>query len=96
MTKRETFVIPVAPEREHAADSTASARPRGAIRLGVLDNGKSNADHLLSMLVERLKTQVPVSAVVSLRKASAAAGAPREILDRLGAEADFVVSAMAD
>jgi hypothetical protein len=37
-----------------------------------------------------------VSSVVSLRKASVSFPAPSEILDQLAAEADVVVSAMAD
>jgi hypothetical protein len=34
--------------------------------------------------------------VVALRKGNVAAGASKEILDQLAADADFVVSAMAD
>jgi hypothetical protein len=39
---------------------------------------------------------VPVASVVSLRKDSVSLPAPGAILDQLAAEADFVVSAMAD
>jgi hypothetical protein len=96
MSQRETFVIPVAPNKQQAAAGPATRRSADGIRLGILDNGKGNADHLLSMLVERLRAAVPVRSVVSLRKGSAAAGAPKEMLDRLGTQADFVLSAMAD
>ncbi len=43
-----------------------------------------------------IKAQVPVASVVSLRKGSVSLPAPKELLDQLAAEADFVVSAMAD
>lgn len=96
MGETDTFIIPTAPARQRAA----VAHPRKAvgtgIRLGVLDNGKANADHLLSLLVEGLRAVLPVSSVLSLRKHSAAAGAEDVILDQLASEADVVVSAMAD
>jgi len=38
----------------------------------------------------------PLASVVSLRKDNAAKGAPGQILDKLAAQTDFVVSAMAD
>ena len=66
------------------------------IRLGVLDNSKGNADHLLKFIVDSVKSAVPVASVVTLRKASVSLPAPNEILDQLAEEADVVVSAMAD
>jgi hypothetical protein len=62
----------------------------------VLDNGKSNADHLLRLIVEGVKASVDVASVVSVRKASVSLPAAGELLDRLAGEADVVVSAMAD
>ena len=66
------------------------------IRLGVLDNSKGNADHLLRFIVDGVKSAVPVASVVTLRKDSVSLPAPADILDRLTREADVVVSAMAD
>jgi len=43
-----------------------------------------------------VKAALPVASVVSLRKGSVSLPAPGPILDRLAAEADLVVSAMAD
>ena len=96
MSKTNTFIIPVAPVRQRVAVARGHKAPGTGIRFGVLDNGKANADHLLSLLVEGLRATLPVSSVVSLRKRSAADGADVAILDQLAAEADFVVSAMAD
>jgi hypothetical protein len=39
---------------------------------------------------------MPLASVVSLRKDNPAKAAPGSMLDQLAAEADFVVSAMAD
>ena len=68
----------------------------GGIRLGVLDNSKGNADHLLRFIVEGVKAALPVASVVMTRKGSVSLPAPGEVLDQLTREADFVVSAMAD
>jgi len=96
MSKTDIFIIPVAPGRQLAAVARMRKAIGTGIRFGVLDNGKANADHLLSLFVEGLRAVLAVSSVISLRKRSAAAGAEDAILERLAAEADFVVSAMAD
>jgi hypothetical protein len=62
----------------------------------VLDNAKGNADHLLRMITEGVKAQLPIASIVALRKPGPASGATAAVLDQLAAEADFVVSAMAD
>jgi hypothetical protein len=96
MNQRVRLVVPEAPAP--APDSaTASKRiDKGGVRLGVLDNSKGNADHLLSMIVAGLRDAVPIASVVSLRKDILCLPAPPAIIDRLVAETDFVVSAMAD
>jgi hypothetical protein len=96
MARKVVLVVPEAPAP--AAAAIVDERPVGAngIRLGVLDNGKSNADHLLRLIVEGVRASVDVASVVSLRKASVSLPAAGELLDRLAGEADVVVSAMAD
>ncbi len=96
MNRKVTVVVPEAPVPVSAAVAAHRQPAPGGLRLGILDNGKGNADHLLNFLVAGLKEQMPVASVVTLRKSNVAAGASKEILDRLCAEADFVVSAMAD
>ena len=66
------------------------------IRLGVLDNSKGNADYLLQFIVDAVKSAVPVTSVVTLRKSSVSLPAPGDMLDRPTGEADAVISAMAD
>jgi hypothetical protein len=96
MAKKVLLVVPEAPPP--AATSLVDERHIGTkgIRLGVLDNSKGNADHLLRFIVDAVKASVPVSSVVSLRKGTVSLPAPAAILDQLAAEADVVVSAMAD
>ena len=96
MSGKVILVVPEAPAP--AATVAAESRKAGAsgLRLGVLDNSKGNADYLLKFIVEGVKAAVPVASVVSLRKDSVSLPAPGAILDQLAAEADFVVSAMAD
>jgi hypothetical protein len=96
MADKVLLVVPEAPAPTGEATITERAIERKGIRLGVLDNSKGNADHLLRFIVDSLKSEVPVTSVVSLRKASVSLPAPNEILDQLAREADVVVSAMAD
>jgi hypothetical protein len=96
MSKKVTLVVPEAPVPSSGDLAAQRKIEKRGVRLGVLDNSKGNADHLLKFLVEGVKALVPVASVVSLRKGTVSLPAPREILDQLTAEADFVVSAMAD
>ena len=96
MSGRVKLVVPEAPVPATAAAKEQRKFAAGGLRLGILDNSKGNADHLLKFIVDGIKALVPVASVVSLRKGSVSLPAPKEILDQLAAEADFVVSAMAD
>ena len=68
----------------------------GGLRVAILDNSKSNADHLLRMIVDDIRAQLPVASVTAMRKPSPAAGADTALLDRLAQDADCVITAMAD
>ena len=96
MTKKITLVVPEAPTPAPTAVVDERRIEKLGVRLGVLDNSKGNADHLLKFIVEGVKASVAVSSVVMLRKGSVSLPAPGEILDQLAGEADVVVSAMAD
>ena len=80
--------------------ATATGKQRdfqaGGIRLGILDNSKGNADHLLKFIVEGVKAQMKVASVVSLRKPSPSIPAEKAVLDELTEKADCVIAAMAD
>ena len=96
MARKTLLVVPEAPAPATTVSVSERSIEKRGIRLGVLDNSKGNADHLLRFIVEGVKSAVPVTSVVSLRKASVSFPAPGEILDQLAKEADVVVSAMAD
>ncbi|HYH42940.1 MAG TPA: hypothetical protein VD867_13250 [Burkholderiales bacterium] len=96
MTNKVLLVVPEAPAPTATAVVEERKIEKRGIRLGVLDNSKGNADHLLKFIVDAVKSSVPVSSVVMTRKASVSLPAPAEILDQLAREADVVVSAMAD
>jgi len=91
-----TLVVPEAPVPETAATAARRKPGSGGLRMGVLDNSKGNADHLLNFIVEGVRAVLPLASVVMTRKGSVSLPAPGEILDQLAREADFVVSAMAD
>ena len=97
MAGKVLLVVPEAPAPTAEAVFDERRIEKKGIRLGVLDNSKGNADHLLRFIVDSLKTSgVSVASVVMTRKASVSLPAPAEILDQLAKEADVVVSAMAD
>ena len=68
---------------------------RGKV-VGILDNSKPNADKLAERLAELLKEHYGVAGVVSRRKLTAQQGAPKQTLDELAAQADFVLSGLGD
>jgi hypothetical protein len=64
--------------------------------IGLLDNSKPNADKLEERFAELLKERLGVAKVIARRKITAQAGAPKEFLDELAAQADFVLSGLGD
>ena len=96
MSATVRLVIPEAPPPKAAASGKQRDLKVDGIRLGVLDNSKGNADHLLKFIVEGVKAQMKVASVVALRKPSPSVPAEKAVLDELAQEADCVISAMAD
>lgn len=90
------LVVPEAPVQQAVASSVQRAIAVTGLRVGILDNSKSNADHLLDMLVAGLQSQMQVASVVALRKPTPSLPAEAAVLDQLAEEADVVISAMAD
>jgi len=96
MMGKVILVVPEAPVSATGVAAESRKAGKSGLRLGVLDNSKGNADYLLKFIVEGVTAAVPVASVVSLRKGNNSLPAPGGILDQLAAEADIVVSAMAD
>ena len=90
------LVVPDAPVEEVAQLKTSRTLSGKGIRLGVLDNSKANADHLLKLIVEGVKKDFKVDSVVYKRKPASSRPATDQLLDELANEADLVISAMAD
>ena len=90
------LVAPDAPMEEVAQLKPERSLGAAGIRLGVLDNSKANADHLLNLIVEGVKKEFDVDTVVVRRKPTSSRPATDQMLDELAREADLVVSAMAD
>lgn len=90
------IIVPEAPAPAGEIPAIQRARGGAGLRLGLLDNSKSNADHLFKFLVEGIRAAMPLASVVSLRKPLPSLAAAPGILDELAQEADLVVSAMAD
>ena len=96
MNSMVRLVIPEAPPPAAVASGKQRDLKVDGIRLGVLDNSKGNADHLLNFIIEGVKAQIKVASVVALRKPSPSVPAEKAILDELAKDADCVISAMAD
>ncbi len=68
---------------------------RGKV-VGFLDNSKPNADKLAERFAELLKENYGVAKVITRRKLTAQQGAPKQYLDELASQADFVISGLGD
>ena len=90
------LVAPDAPMEDVAQLKPERKLGAGGIRLGVLDNSKGNADHLLNLIVEGVRKEFNVDTVVLKRKPTSSRPATDQMLDELAQETDIVISAMAD
>jgi len=83
-----------------AMKAEASGAPRldtfAGKRIGLLDNRKGNADHLLQALASRLQTQYGAAEIILRQKATYSRQAQPEILEQLARDADFVIAAIGD
>jgi len=68
---------------------------RGKV-VGFLDNSKPNADKLAERFADLLKEKYGVAGLISRRKLTAQQGAPKEYLDELAAQGDFVMTGLGD
>jgi hypothetical protein len=92
------WIIPEA--KEPATGSRDAAHPgvgvrKTALRIGMLDNTKDNAQLLLRLVAERVRGELQAE-FLHRRKGNATVGAPVEVLDELAGQTDCVLTAMAD
>lgn len=90
------LVVPDAPLEDVTQLKSNRTLGGTGLRLGILDNSKANADHLLNLIVEGVKKEFKVDSVVVKRKPAASRPATDQVLDDLAKEADLVISAMGD
>jgi hypothetical protein len=90
------LVVPDAPFEDVAQLNSGRTLGNRGIRLGVLDNSKANADHLLNLIIAGMKQEFKIDSVVMKRKPASSRPATDQVLDELAKEADLVISAMAD
>jgi len=74
----------------------ARVRSLDGLRLGILDNTKWNANQLLRELRDQLQAQHPLAAVNYYRKESFSRFAAPELVEKIRAENDIVVTAIGD
>ena len=92
--------VPVYDPRGVVTATPQSIAPRverlAGLRLAVLDNTKWNANRLLRKATERLAAEHRFGAVTYHRKDSFSRAAAPELLDRITAESDIVLTAIGD
>ena len=91
-----TVLSPVGDLRTGATGIPALPANLGGLTVGFLDNTKHNFDRLAAGMGELLRERFGVKHVVHARKANAATGAAREIVEALGKECDLVLAGSAD
>ncbi len=64
--------------------------------IGVLDNSKPNADKLAERLAALLQERYGVAKVITRRKLTAQQGAPKQYIEELAAQTDFVLAGLGD
>jgi hypothetical protein len=97
MSNELLLLVPEAPAAEPEVVNAQQRKLNvNALRIGLLDNSKANADHLLKMLADHAALEMTVKSVIYLRKGSVAIPATEAVLDQLSRESDLVLSAMAD
>lgn len=88
------------PEGRVDANAMPTARvPVGVLsgkRIAALDNGKSGAHHLLRAMGERLAARTGAEFVGVFQKQTAATPCETDLLDRLAAEVEVVLTGTAD
>ena len=95
------IMIVLSPEgKARSSGARVAALPRftelnGKV-VGLLDNSKPNADKLEERFAQLLRERLDVAKVVTRRKISAQQGAPKEYLDELASQADFILSGLGD
>jgi len=85
--------VPNARPNNRRADALQSLE---GLTIGLLSNGKLNADRLLSYTAEYLRSRYGGTVLPIARKNNASAPAPAELLTQLSPECDYLITAAGD
>lgn len=96
MTKKLLVLDPTTePEKVEASMAPRLPGLDGKV-LGLLDNSKPNSDRILDMVAGILGSRYKLAGVVKRRKPGPGRGAPKEMLDELASESNFVIAGVGD
>ena len=93
--RKYNLLLPIDPEVERPKRVAAGRQTLDGKVLGLLDNRKGNADHLLLRLGERLGERYSLRDIVYLTKPIFSRPAPAEQIEQLK-QCDTVLTALAD
>ena len=94
--ERLTLLDPRAEPRPQAAARAPRPLDLRGKRVGLLANGKPNAEEFLAEIGTLLRERHGVGELITARKPNASRIAPTETLERLAAQCDVVVTATGD
>jgi hypothetical protein len=94
-TRLEVLDPTVEPIPAHAVIASRPQTLDGAV-VGLLANGKRNADVLLEMVQEILADRYEFKEVVARNKGNASRPCPKEIMEELAQRCDVVITASGD
>ena len=87
------------PEGQIGQVSIQAAAPLSTLagqRVGVLDNGKPGAQLILEQVAKRLGERTQTEFIGHFRKRTAATPCDEALIEQIAAEADFVLTGIAD
>jgi len=84
------------PKAQEGAQAPQVKKPTGKFTVGFLWNNKPNGDVLLQNIKELLSEKIQLEKTVWQQKEVVAAPADNEIIEKLAAESNLVISAIAD
>ena len=95
VTRLEVLDPTVEPVPQHAVVAPRPLTLDGSV-LGLLANGKRNADSLLELVHEVLADRYEFSEVVARNKGNASRPCPKDIMDEMAERCDLVITASGD
>lgn len=90
------FLNPVQEAQIEPARMAPRLKKLDGIALGLLNNGKTNAAKLLSLIAQKMEIQYGVTTIISEAKGSAGNNCPPDIVNHLVEKCDAVITGIGD